>query len=63
MVNCLLDTAFAKLKAFNIFSITYRNRRKRFDLRMNLIVGFINFEYRLLFAGNLLRNLIGHSTS
>ncbi|MGT2928000.1 IS5/IS1182 family transposase, partial [Streptococcus danieliae] len=33
-----------KFKVFKIFSTTYRNRKKRFGLRMNLIAGIINFE-------------------
>ena len=33
-----------KSKTFKIFSITYRNRRKRFGLRMNVIAGIINRE-------------------
>ncbi|HGP9574994.1 TPA: IS5/IS1182 family transposase, partial [Streptococcus pneumoniae] len=32
---------FAKVKTF---STTYRNHRKRFGLRMNLIAGIINHE-------------------
>lgn len=34
----------AKIKAFQIFSQKYRNRRKRFNLRFNLICGLINFD-------------------
>ncbi len=33
-----------KSKTFKIFSTTYRNRRKRFGLRMNVIAGIINRE-------------------
>ncbi|MDT5615323.1 hypothetical protein RQZ10_01240, partial [Streptococcus pneumoniae] len=29
---------------FKMFSTTYRNHRKRFGLRMNLIAGIINHE-------------------
>ena len=32
----------SKLKVFRILSERYRNRRKRFGLRMNLIAGLIN---------------------
>ncbi|MBF0806190.1 MULTISPECIES: IS5 family transposase [unclassified Streptococcus] len=39
-----VENIFAKFKVFNIFSTTYRNRKKRFGLRMNLIAGIINFE-------------------
>ncbi|RGD91737.1 IS5/IS1182 family transposase, partial [Acinetobacter sp. SWAC57] len=31
------------LKVFRILSERYRNRRKRFGLRMNLIAGLINW--------------------
>jgi hypothetical protein len=33
----------SKLKVFRILSERYRNRRKRFGLRMNLIAGLINW--------------------
>jgi transposase len=33
----------SKLKVFRILSDRYRNRRKRFGLRMNLIAGLINW--------------------
>ncbi|MCD0054948.1 transposase, partial [Streptococcus agalactiae] len=39
-----VENIFAKVKTFKIFSTTYRNRRKRFGLRMNLIAGMINRE-------------------
>ena len=32
----------SKLKVFRILSERYRNRRKRFGLRMNLIAGLVN---------------------
>ncbi|MCC9834808.1 transposase, partial [Streptococcus agalactiae] len=38
------ENIFATVKTFKIFSTTYRNRRKRFGLRMNLIAGMINRE-------------------
>jgi hypothetical protein len=34
----------AKIKAFKIVSIKYRNRRKRFGLRFNLICALVNFD-------------------
>ncbi len=37
-----------KLKVFKILSDRYRNRRKRFGLRFNLIAGLYNYELRLL---------------
>ncbi|WP_442935833.1 transposase family protein [Nostoc sp.] len=36
-----------KLKIFKILSNRYRNRRKRFALRFNLIAGLYNYELRL----------------
>ncbi|MCD0146990.1 transposase, partial [Streptococcus agalactiae] len=39
-----VENIFAKVKTIKIFSTTYRNRRKRFGLRMNLIAGMINRE-------------------
>ncbi|MGL5922439.1 MAG: IS5 family transposase, partial [Chroococcidiopsis sp.] len=32
---------------FKILSLTYRNRRKRFGLRFNLIAALYNYELRL----------------
>lgn len=34
----------ARVKRFKIISDRYRNRRKRFGLRFNLIAGIYNFE-------------------
>ncbi|CJL95307.1 transposase-like protein%2C IS1381 ISSpn7 [Streptococcus pneumoniae] len=34
-----VENIFAKVKTFKMFSTTYRNHRKRFGLRMNLIAG------------------------
>ena len=36
-----------RLKIFRILAERYRNRRKRFGLRVNLISGIINFELSL----------------
>ncbi len=36
-----------KLKIFKILADRYRNRRKRFSLRFNLIAGLYNYELRL----------------
>jgi len=36
-----------KLKVFKILSERYRNRKKRFGLRFNLIAGFYNYELLL----------------
>ena len=39
-----VENIFAKVKTFKIFSTTYRNRRKRFRIIMNLISIIINRE-------------------
>ncbi|HEU1477935.1 TPA: IS5/IS1182 family transposase, partial [Streptococcus pneumoniae] len=39
-----VENIFAKVETFKMFSTTYRNHRKRFGLRMNLISGIINHE-------------------
>ncbi|MEE5196576.1 IS5/IS1182 family transposase, partial [Streptococcus pneumoniae] len=39
-----VENIFAKVKTFKMFSTTYRNHRKHFGLRMNLIAGIINHE-------------------
>jgi hypothetical protein len=43
----LVENIIAKIKVFKIMSNKYRNRRKRFGLRMALICGIINQENRL----------------
>jgi len=40
----LVENINAKVKVFKITSNKYRNRRKRFGLRMSLICGIINHE-------------------
>jgi len=42
----LIENVNAKIKVFKIVANKYRNRRKRFGLRMALICGIINFEAR-----------------
>jgi hypothetical protein len=37
-----------KLNIFRILSSRYRNRRRRFGLRLNLIAGIYNYELSLL---------------
>ena len=39
-----VENIFSKVKTFKMFSTSYRNRRKRFGLRMNLIADIINRE-------------------
>ena len=43
----LIENVNAKIKVFKITSNKYRNRRKRFALRVSLICGIINFESRI----------------
>lgn len=40
----MIEHIFRKLKVFRILSERYRNRRKRFPLRFNLIAAFYNLE-------------------
>ena len=40
----LVENIAAKIKVFKIVANKYRNRRRRFGLRMALICGVINFE-------------------
>ena len=40
----LVEHVIRKLKVFRILAERYRNRRKRFGLRVNLIAGIINYE-------------------
>ena len=42
-----VENILAKVKTFKMFSTTYRNRHKKFGLRMNLIAGIINGELGL----------------
>lgn len=43
----LIENIIRKLKVFRILSERYRNRRKRFGLRFNLISAIYNFELQL----------------
>ena len=43
----LIENINAKIKVFKIMENRYRNRRKRYGLRMSLICGIINFEARI----------------
>lgn len=44
----LSENINAKLKRFKIVADRYRNRRKRFGLRFNLIAAICNFELELI---------------
>lgn len=39
-----VENVIAKIKVFKILSNKYRNRRKRYGLRMALVCGIINYE-------------------
>jgi hypothetical protein len=41
------ENVIGSLKRFKIISDRYRNRRKRFGLRFNLIAGIHNYEIKL----------------
>lgn len=43
-IRIKIEHVFAKLKKFRILSERYRNRRKRFSLRFNLIASLYNLE-------------------
>lgn len=43
-VRIVVEHINRKLKVFRILSERYRNRRKRFGLRFNLIAGLLNYE-------------------
>jgi hypothetical protein len=40
----LCENIIGKLKRFKVISERYRNRRKRFGLRFNIIAGVYNYE-------------------
>lgn len=42
------EHVIGKLKIFKIIADKYRNRRRRFGLRFNLIAGIYNFELNLV---------------
>jgi len=43
-LRALSEHIFSRIKRFRILSERYRNRRRRFGLRFNLISGICNFE-------------------
>jgi len=43
-VRCICEHIIGRLKVFRILAERYRNRRKRFGLRFNLIAGLYNYE-------------------
>ena len=47
----VVEHVIRKLKTFKILSLPYRNRRKRFGLRINLIAGIYNYEQKCAIHG------------
>ncbi|MBD0310849.1 MAG: IS5/IS1182 family transposase, partial [Microcoleus sp. T1-bin1] len=43
----IIEHVNRRLKIFRILSERYRNRRRRFGLRFNLIAGIYNYELNL----------------
>ncbi len=43
----LNENVIGVIKRFRILAEKYRNRRKRFNLRFNLIAGIYNFELKI----------------
>ncbi|NCR55645.1 MAG: transposase family protein, partial [Microcystis aeruginosa L211-07] len=43
----VIENIHRHLKIFRILSSRYRNRRKRFKLRLNLLAGIYNYELSL----------------
>lgn len=43
----VVENVIRSLKIFRILAERYRNRRKRFSLRFNLIAGFYNYELNI----------------
>ena len=39
-----IEYVIRRFKVFRLFSGRYRNRRRRFGLRLNLIAGLLNYE-------------------
>jgi IS5 family transposase len=47
ILRVVVEHVNRRLKIFKILAERYRNRRKRFSLRFNLLVGVYNYELRL----------------
>lgn len=44
-IRIVIEWMFRRVKVFKILGTRYRNRRKRFGLRLNLIAAIYNYEY------------------
>ena len=40
-----VEHVFGRMKCFKILSCVYRNRRKRYNLRFNLLAGIYNLDW------------------
>jgi hypothetical protein len=47
-LRALNENVLGRIKKYKILSERYRNRRKRFGLRFNLVAGIYNFEIAAL---------------
>ena len=43
-IRVMAENVLAKLKTFNILSQKYRNKRKRYDVKFNIIAGIVNMN-------------------
>lgn len=43
-VRVIVEQTFAKLKTFKILSYPYRNKRKRYNIKFNIIAGIVNLK-------------------
>ena len=43
-IRVKVENILAKIKSFNILSFRYRNKRKRYNLKMNIIAGIVNLQ-------------------
>ena len=46
-IRIKVENALAFIKRFKVFSTRYRNRKRRFGLRFNLLAAICNFEINL----------------
>lgn len=44
-VRIIVENVIGDIKTFRIFSETYRNRRKNYSLRMNIVAGIVNLKF------------------
>lgn len=49
-IRVTIEHTFAQIKTFNILSHTYRNKRKRYSIKFNIIAGIVNIKNGFLHA-------------